>query len=58
MKDKNFKITLQAYDEKFSIEKDYPDVTFDDYMEMVRKISIAMYSEYLWDKYWNEQETK
>jgi len=33
------KITVEHYDEKASIETDHDDVTFDEFMELVRKVA-------------------
>ena len=33
------KITVEHYDEKASIETDHDDVTFEEFMELVRKVA-------------------
>lgn len=33
------KITVEHYDEKVSIERENDDVTFDEFMELVRKVA-------------------
>lgn len=39
-----FRITIEHWDEKLTIEKDHSDITFDDYIEMVRSISNAIFT--------------
>ena len=34
-----FRITIEHWDEKLTIERDHSNITFDDYIEMVRSIS-------------------
>ena len=34
-----FKITIKHWDEKISVEKDHSDITFDEYIEMLRTIT-------------------
>jgi len=33
------KITVEHYDEKVSIETNHDDVTFDEFMELIRKVA-------------------
>ena len=51
---KPFKITVEHYDEKITVEINHSDVSFDDYMEAVRRITIAVFQESLWNKYFEE----
>ena len=39
LENKPFKISVEHWDEKITIEKDYSDVTFDEYIEMLRTLS-------------------
>ena len=39
MKNPPFKITVKHWDEKITIEKDHSDITFDEYVEMLRTLS-------------------
>jgi len=39
MKNKPFKITVKHWDEKISVEKDHSDITFEEYIEMLRVLS-------------------
>ena len=39
MKNKPFKITVKHWDEKISVEKDHSDITFEEYIEMLRALS-------------------
>jgi len=41
------KITVEHYDQKTSIEVERNDLTVDEYMELVRRISVSIYSESL-----------
>jgi hypothetical protein len=50
-----FTITVKHWDEPISISKDHSDITFDDFMEMVRQIAVAIYSEKLFVDYFIEQ---
>lgn len=36
------KITVKHYEEKVSVETKYDDVTFEDFMELVRKVAHAV----------------
>jgi len=36
---KPFKISVEHWGEKITVEKDYSDVTFDEYIEMLRTLS-------------------
>ena len=55
MKDKPFKITVQYYDNIISFEKESSDVSFDEFMDMVKKITSSIYSPELWDNYWEDK---
>ena len=37
-----FKITVQHWDEKVSVEKDHSDITFEEFIEMLRTLSRAV----------------
>lgn len=39
LENKPFKITVKHWDEKISIEKDHSDITFEEYVEMLRTLS-------------------
>lgn len=39
MKNAPFKITVEHWDEKISVEKDHSDITFKEYVEMLRTLS-------------------
>ena len=39
MKNKPFKITVEHWDEKITVEKDHSDISFDEYIEMLRTLS-------------------
>ena len=36
------KITVEHYDQKISIETDYDDLTYEDFMELIEKISYSL----------------
>ena len=36
-----FKISVEHWDEKITVEKDHSDITFDEYVEMLRTLSRA-----------------
>jgi|TARA_B100001093_G_scaffold449277_1_gene455396 hypothetical protein len=36
------KITVEHYDEKVSIETKHDDITFDDFMELIRKVALGV----------------
>ena len=43
MKDNGpFKISVEHWDEKITVEKDHSDITFDEYIEMLRTLSRAV----------------
>jgi hypothetical protein len=42
MKSPPFKITIQHWDEKVSIQRDHSDLTLHEYIEMIRRISYAV----------------
>ena len=43
MKDNGpFKISVEHWDEKITVEKDHSDITFDEYVEMLRTLSRAV----------------
>jgi hypothetical protein len=39
MKNTPFKISVQHWDEKITVEKDHSDITFKEYIEMLRTLS-------------------
>ena len=39
MENTPFKITVKHWDEKISVEKDHSDITFEEYIEMLRTLS-------------------
>ena len=39
LENKPFKITVEHWDEKITIEKDYSDISFEEYVEMLRTLS-------------------
>jgi hypothetical protein len=39
LENKPFRITVEHWDGKITVEKDYSDLTFDEYVEMLRTIS-------------------
>lgn len=39
LKNKPFKISVEHWDEKITVERDHSDVTFDEYIEMLRTLS-------------------
>ena len=54
MENKPLRITVEHYDSKITIEKDRSDVFFDDYMEMLKVVTSAIYTRELWDEYFEE----
>ena len=36
------KITVEHYDQKISIETDYDDLTYEDFMDLIEKISYSL----------------
>lgn len=45
------KITVEHYDEKMSVEINRDDLSFDEYLELIRKISVSIYSEKTWNEW-------
>jgi hypothetical protein len=39
LENKSFKITVEHWDEKITVEKDHSDITFDEFVEMLRALS-------------------
>jgi hypothetical protein len=39
LENKPFRVTVEHWDEKIAVEKDYSDITFDEYVEMLRTLS-------------------
>ena len=46
------KISIKHYDQKFTISNEREDLTIDEFMDMFKRLAIALYSEELVDKYW------
>ena len=46
------KISVKHYDEEITISKERDDLTFVEYMDMVQKISVAIFGEHLVNDYW------
>jgi hypothetical protein len=46
------KITVEHYDEKVSIEVKNDDITFDEFMEMQKRIALAIYNAETVEDYW------
>lgn len=46
------KITVEHYDEKVSIEVKNDDLTFDEFMEMQKRIALAIYDAKTVEDYW------
>ena len=50
------RITVEHYDEKVSIERKNDDITFDDFMEMVRKVAHGVgYDDNIIAEWFNEE---
>jgi hypothetical protein len=39
LENKPFKVTVEHWDEKITVEKDHSDVTWDEFVEMLRTVS-------------------
>jgi cupin superfamily acireductone dioxygenase involved in methionine salvage len=39
LENKPFKVTVEHWDEKITVEKDHSDITFDEFVEMLRTLS-------------------
>ena len=39
--DKPYRITIEQYDYKFTIEVDHSDIDFSEYLDLLRQISLA-----------------
>lgn len=39
LKNTPFKISVEHWDEKITVEKDHSDITFDEYIEMLKTLS-------------------
>lgn len=46
------KITVEHYDEKVSIKVKNDDLTFDEFMEMQKRIALAIYDAKTVEDYW------
>ena len=49
------KITIEHYDEKVSIETKRDDLTFDEFMEIQKRILCAIYNPKTVEKYWDNE---
>ena len=50
------KITVEHYDEKFSIERENDDLDFTEFMELVRKVAHGVgYADETIDKWFNQE---
>lgn len=47
------KITIEHYDETISIETKYDDLTISEYMDLIKRLSISIYSEELVNQFWD-----
>jgi len=50
-----FRITIEHFDEKVIVQKNYSDVSFDDCMDMLKNMMSIIYSKEQWDEYFNEE---
>jgi len=41
MKKEPYRITIEQYEYKYSVEVDYSDIDFTEYVELLRKITLA-----------------
>lgn len=49
-------ITVEHYDEKISIETEHDDITFDEFIELIRKISYGVgYNEKTIEEWFNNE---
>ena len=46
------KISIKHYDETLTIETERDDLKFDEFMDLIKRLSISMYSEEIVNKYW------
>ena len=53
-----FRITIEHYDHKITFEYDHSDILFDDYMGALKLVTIAIFSEELWNEYFEEPTSK
>ena len=52
---KPFRISVKHWDETITIEQETSDVSFNEFMRMMKKLAIAMYDNVeLWNNYWEE----
>ena len=47
------KISVKHYDEEVTISNERDDLNFDEYMDMIKRLSVALYSESVVNEYWN-----
>ena len=53
---KPFRITVEHFGEKISIEMDNSEVRFEDYMDKLKAISTYLFSPTLWAEYFEKPE--
>lgn len=41
MKEQPYRITIEKYEYKYSVEIDHSDITFTDYVDLLRQITLA-----------------
>ena len=46
------KISIKHYTETLTIEDERDDLKFDEFMDLIKRLSVAMYSEEVVNKYW------
>ena len=39
LENKSFRVTVEHWDEKITVEKDHSDITFEEYIELLRTLS-------------------
>ena len=42
MKNTPFRVSIEHWEEKITVEKDHSDITFDEYIEMLRTLTLAV----------------
>ena len=48
------KISIKHYDEEVTISSKRDDLNFEEFMDMIKRLSIALYSETVVEEYWNK----
>lgn len=46
------RISVKHYEEEITIENERDDLTIEEFMDMIKRLSISIYSETLVNKYW------